>query len=344
MRHPRFNILGLLAALALTACTASNITAQNPLTGERAEFADASEVPEGWVVCASSDTCPAPADCTTLDDATCTSRTDCESTEAGCVTAAATCEIERCGEAPGAPAIVCEDGSTGGITGRCIAFGDTCVWERRDCPPDEGDECTPAECGTTPPLFAEMCDDGSTGGNTGRCLQLADGRCDWEIRECPPVSDCSEDECGPAPGAPAFTCEDGSTGGNIGLCERNDAGTCGWVIRECPDTPPSCSDADCGPTPGAPSIVCDDGSTAGPTCEATAGGSCAWVFRECPPAECPSECGGWCSAAADCTLPEGCENPGCRCPEPSCEEPPPVCPRYVRRLVRHPRLRRARRL
>ena len=54
---------------------------------------------------------------------------------------------EACGPAPGAPALQCSDGSTGGNTGRCIVQADGQIgWEMRECPIDaEGDDVTPAE-------------------------------------------------------------------------------------------------------------------------------------------------------------------------------------------------------
>lgn len=41
-----------------------------------------------------------------------------------------------CGPAPGMPAMICPDGSTGGNTGKCVAQKDgSCGWEIRECPP-----------------------------------------------------------------------------------------------------------------------------------------------------------------------------------------------------------------
>jgi hypothetical protein len=64
---------------------------------------------------------------------------------------------EACGPAPGAPAIQCSDGSTGGNTGRCIVQADGQIgWEMRECPlddegvgdPDEGGDADGVEGGT----------------------------------------------------------------------------------------------------------------------------------------------------------------------------------------------------
>ena len=89
-----------------------------------------------------------------------------------------------CGPAPGAPAVICADGSIGGFTGQCLRADDgTCHWEIRECPPV--DACDAWECG--PPLGAPayLCEDGSVGGNTGTCLRAGDGACHWELRDCP---------------------------------------------------------------------------------------------------------------------------------------------------------------
>jgi hypothetical protein len=49
--------------------------------------------------------------------------------------------------------------------------------------------CEPADCGPALGIPNWLCPDGSTGGPTGRCL-LRDGRCGWEVRECPPLRAC----------------------------------------------------------------------------------------------------------------------------------------------------------
>ena len=90
-----------------------------------------------------------------------------------------------CGPQPGAPAIECNDGTTGGFTGQCLCARektDECEWEFRECP--EQGECSKEACGVQPGLPAYTCSDGSTGGFTGRCLDTGD-ECQWEILECP---------------------------------------------------------------------------------------------------------------------------------------------------------------
>jgi hypothetical protein len=46
------------------------------------------------------------------------------------------CSADHCGPQLGLPNWICEDGTTGGPTGRCVKTGDaSCGWEVRDCPP-----------------------------------------------------------------------------------------------------------------------------------------------------------------------------------------------------------------
>lgn len=53
------------------------------------------------------------------------------------------CPSEECGPRLGAPTIMCEDGSIGGNTGRCLRNADgSCGWELRECPSDPtGQSC-----------------------------------------------------------------------------------------------------------------------------------------------------------------------------------------------------------
>lgn len=45
------------------------------------------------------------------------------------------CSPQECGPQLGLPNYTCEDGTTGGPTGRCLKTGDACGWEVRDCVP-----------------------------------------------------------------------------------------------------------------------------------------------------------------------------------------------------------------
>jgi len=46
-------------------------------------------------------------------------------------------------------------------------------------------ECEVGECGPRMGMPNRVCPDGSVAGPTGRCLRKPDGRCAWEIRNCP---------------------------------------------------------------------------------------------------------------------------------------------------------------
>lgn len=55
-------------------------------------------------------------------------------------------------------------------------------------PPPASAACAPADCGPAMGMPNSRCADGSTSGPTGRCLRQSDGRCGWELRQCPPVA------------------------------------------------------------------------------------------------------------------------------------------------------------
>jgi len=232
------------AAVLVAACSGSTqddpngVTAMNLDTGEIKSFDSESDVPSGWVTCSDAESCPAPHPCTEIQESSCLVREDCSplytdsQAFAGCSDLAETCEEVECGPAPGAPAFLCEDGTVGGNTGRCIRNDEgSCGWEMRDCPAIE--TCDESECGPMPGMPAIECDDGSIGGNTGRCILYGD-MCGWEIRECP-VGDCTTNGCGPNPyGMPNYQCADGEVGGPI--CS-SESGTCGWSINDCEPLP-----------------------------------------------------------------------------------------------------------
>lgn len=337
------HVLAFVSA-ALTGCVGvPTVTALNPLTGETRQYEAADEVPAGWVVCADAASCPTPRSCDALGEASCLTRPDCSPTYtgggsvprecedgprreiceedafAGCTEAAATCDEATCGPAPRGATYLCEDGTAGGVTGRCVLGQDGCGWETRACPSPRRDECAPADCGPAPSAPSVVCADGSAGGNTGTCLRNPDGTCGWEIRECP-VSDCEADACGPAPLSPSYLCADGSLGGNLGACERNAAGTCSWTFRTCPDAPSDCMDIDCGPPSRAPLFECADGSIGGNigVCDRGDDGLCGWVFRECPPEPCPT-------SGCDLECPPGYAHPGAGGCDDTCACEPLTC-------------------
>jgi hypothetical protein len=47
------------------------------------------------------------------------------------------------------------------------------------------EDCDPAECGPAMRMPNRRCPDGSMAGPTGQCLRKPDGRCAWEVRQCP---------------------------------------------------------------------------------------------------------------------------------------------------------------
>ncbi|MBK8253850.1 MAG: hypothetical protein IPK82_14445 [Polyangiaceae bacterium] len=227
----------VLSGTTLFACNTtpenSGVTAMNLETGESKDFANAEDVPSGWVECAEAG-CPTPYPCPEILEEACLVRADCAPLYAddqsfeGCINAAQECDPVECGPQPGAPAFECEDGSIGGNTGRCIQSDEgMCYWEFRDCPVNQ--LCDESECGPPLGMPTILCDDGSVGGATGRCLKLEVG-CGWEVIECP-AAGCTEEECGTPPGMPNWQCEDGSVGGPV--CEQVD-GACGWQIHDCP--------------------------------------------------------------------------------------------------------------
>jgi len=294
-----------IALLMAAACARSSgpggLLAINTNTGETRSFGSAADVPDGWAECVDGE-CPAPRACDAIDEPACLVRADCmpvyveasppacdgptppdfcsELPFAGCV-AHGLCEPADCGERPLAPGYVCDDGSMGGSTGRCIAMpGGVCGWEVRDCTPAE---CAAEDCGPPPDAPTLLCPDGSAGGSTGRCIAHADGGCGWEFRDCPAPT-CTPDDCGPRPLAPGYYCEDGSLGGFTGVCMATPDG-CGWEVRECP--PATCTVDLCAPLP-AVVPPCPDGSAPERYCGASAGGACAWQLRcdACTPDMC----------------------------------------------------------
>lgn len=327
-----FSVAALLVACFETE-PAPDVLAVNPDTLEERLFESASVVPSGWIICEDGD-CSSAVDelceeeacgpalgmpvmtcedgslggntgrCLRLDDGQCGWEIrQCPGEEPE------QCDADACGPALGMPTILCEDGSVGGNTGRCLPHEDgSCGWEIRQCPDDGPDRCDEEACGPQLGMPTILCEDGSLGGNTGRCLPLDDGGCGWEIRECPEIEECTDEQCGPMPGMPAYLCEDGSLGGNTGRCLRDDEGQCGWEIRECEEPHDElCPDAECGPAPGMPAWECEDGSIGGNTgrCLREDEG-CSWEIRQCPP---PSEC-----------RPEDCAGPQPGCPALLCDD------------------------
>lgn len=220
------------------------------------------------------------------------------------------CAADACGAELLAPAIVCDDGSTGGNTGRCVfASSGTCGWEIRECPPPVA--CAPADCGAMALVAPPP-------GSHYECATV-DAMCAWVL-----VSDCETADCGPAPASPSFICADGTTGGFTGHCIGAPDGTCGWEVVECPAG--ECTVDECGPMPGLPTYVCDDGSIGGLAgCSRRADGVCGWDVRECPAT---TVCGGIagiaCAPGYDCILADGlCLTADA---QGTCQARPEICP------------------
>lgn len=141
----------------------------------------------------------------------------------------AECAPDECGPALGMPIRMCDDGSWGGPTGRCLRSAEgVCGWEIRECPPSGGGTCSPTECGPAPGADP-MCP--ASGGTTGTsaavgCERALDGTCGWHFS----CGECSPADCGPAPASdPMCPISGGTPGVSATLsCERNLAGTCGW--------------------------------------------------------------------------------------------------------------------
>jgi len=211
----------------------TTVTAENPITGEQKQYPSQKAVPPGWVVC--SGVCPPRVNCGELDEAGCLERVDCAplygptpASFTSCVEAAPTCSPSSCGPALGLPAKICEDGSIGGNTGRCIQAPNapSCEWEIRVCPEDA---CAPTDCTGPKPAIAWKCSDGTVGGP--ECEQTTQG-CQWVIEMCE-QDKCLPTECGPNPfGVPNIQCADGSIAGPT--CLRGGNGVCGWKITSCP--------------------------------------------------------------------------------------------------------------
>lgn len=106
------------------------------------------------------------------------------------------CTEAECGPAPGAPAIMCEDGSTGGNLGICERQPTgSCGWTFRACP--EPGTCAVGGCSAIicynaadePPVSTcEWAEHYACYGEVGICTVQADGNCGWqdttELAEC----------------------------------------------------------------------------------------------------------------------------------------------------------------
>lgn len=120
------------------------------------------------------------------------------------------CSKEACGPALGMPSYTCEDGTTGGPTGRCLKNADgTCGWEVKNCRA----KCQPADCG--PPPLGPMCKDGMAPAMT--CGRAPDDTCRWTVAPCAATA-CDKVEMAPRACTAKSDCE-------VGLRQLNCCGS-----------------------------------------------------------------------------------------------------------------------
>ncbi len=150
------NLALIMSVIPLSSCFSTtgggeDVTAVNLRTGQIQSFESAEEIPDGWAVCEDAASCPNLAACLDLAEASCISRQDCspvyaESTPPVCNTGSRptlddrpefcdrlpfvgcsgtnVCQPDDCGQLPPTRPVICDDGTTGGITGRCLTNGD----------------------------------------------------------------------------------------------------------------------------------------------------------------------------------------------------------------------------
>jgi hypothetical protein len=159
-----------------------------------------------------------------------------------------------------------------------------------------GAPCSETECGPRPRMPNEICWDGSTGGPV--CVRNA-GKCEWDIRECPPSKSCKQSsDCG---STSAWCKQDIGMCGGLGLCTAKPLG---------------CD--------GAYQPVCGcDGKTYPSECTAAASGKSVRYLGECeaPTGACGVPGGKSCLTNEFCKRPEGtCGGAG------TCTKLPGGCP------------------
>jgi hypothetical protein len=146
----------------------------------------------GGMGCTDPNGCPPGSRCdentgNCVSDCVCPDGQTCVQDENGVVSCDGSNECEDpslCGPAPGVPNWTCEDGSTGGPTGRCLANADgTCGWEIIWCPMG----CDPSACeGQPPPTDPNVvCDDGTVPPYVCRHDSAGANTCSWQ-QSCSP--------------------------------------------------------------------------------------------------------------------------------------------------------------
>lgn len=133
--------------------------------------------------CPPGSTCdPATGNC--VSDCRCANGQPCATDPTGSVSCGANeCSFDECGPPPGVPSWVCDDGTPGGSTGRCLRNADgTCGWEIVWCPMG----CGPNACSGAPPPpdRNEPCTDGTVAPYV--CRRDSSGNCAWAPESCQP--------------------------------------------------------------------------------------------------------------------------------------------------------------
>ena len=188
------------------------------------------------------------------------------------------CSAEDCGPAPGAPGVLCWDGTTAGPT--CGANSENvCGWTVTTCPdnPCDTTECAPGtfcdlvevQCVTTPCPPQPQCVPGQPEGCPDTDPDPFDA-CGGEIT----CSYGTEVCCGQSNFSYVCSCVEGEFN-----CFATDA-CLGAPFGCSPDDP--CLPEECGPPLGVPSFMCEDGSIAGPVCERDEDRECRWRVTMCP--------------------------------------------------------------
>ncbi len=180
-----------------------------------------------------------------------------------------------CGPRPASPSWICENGSTGGYTGRCLADAmGQCSWEVNNCPR----ACEPMECGPRPARPNITCADGTTIAGPGDCRRRADGTCSWDIITCP-VACQADSDC-----PPNQACNNGVCGGITMGCRAD---------SDCAQGS-SCQNGQCVP----PTMVQCDMNRPCPSGQSCQNGQCV-------------RSGNQCDANHSCAMGETCQNGVC---------------------------------
>lgn len=158
---------------------------------------------------------------------------------------------------------------------------------------------------------------------THACLLAVFAVAACSVEAEPPTTNTSEEPRAALGKADAFGSCAAPDGDN---CGGQSAGNC-YCDDACEEYGDCCADFTAVCTPDECPDTCGEWCTAAADCEVPKGcenPGCKCAEPLCPDDKCPDTCGEWCSAAAECAVPDGCENPGCKCAEPIC--PDDKCP------------------